>query len=203
MTIVKRNIKRLLLYKLCLHRFKELGFDVIYSYNLGAAAGVNPVQVRKDFSEFNIKGNKRGGYIIDELLNDIKNIFGHDKRNIIIVGMGNIGKALAQYQPRFLNKNLRIVAGFDIDPAKQKKFLDIPVYSLNKIPEVVSEYNVKSAVIAVPAQMAQETCNILVNNGIRGILNFSPILLNVPDEIFVNDINISNELECILYNIPQ
>ncbi len=201
MTVVKRNIKRLLLYRLCLYRFKELGFEQIYSYSLGAAAGVNAVQVRKDFSHFGIKGNKRGGYNIDELLQELLKIFGTERKNIIIVGMGNIGKALAQYNPRFLNKNLDVVAGFDIDPAKQKKVFDIPVYSLKKIPLIIEEYNVKTAIIAVPVQMAQEICNILINNGIIGILNFSPIILQVPEFVIVNDINLSNELESIIYNI--
>lgn len=201
MTVVKRNIKRLLLYRLCLHRFKELGFEQVFSYTIGAAAGVGAVQVRKDFSQFGIKGNKRGGYNIDELLDKLNNLFGNEQKNIIVVGMGNIGKALAQYSPRFKNKNLQIVAGFDIDPAKQKKVFGIPVYPLNKLPVIIELKNVKTAVIAVPAHMAQEICNILIENGILGILNFSPIILQVPDMVIVNDINLSNELESIIYNI--
>lgn len=201
MTVVKRSIKRLLLYRLCLYRFKELGFEQVFSYTIGSASGVGAVQVRKDFSQFGIKGNKRGGYNIDELLEKLNNLFGTEQKNIIVVGMGNIGKALAQYNPRFKNKNLHIVAGFDIDPSKQKKVFDIPVYPLNKIPDIIERKGVKTAVIAVPAQMAQEICNILIDYGILGILNFSPIILQVPDSVVVNDINLSNELESIIYNI--
>ena len=204
MTIVKRIIKRLLLYKLYLHRFRELGFETIFSYNLGEAAGVSAVQVRKDFSEFGIRGNKRGGYNIDLLLKKLNDIFGYSRKNIIIIGMGNIGKALAQYNPRFLNKKIQIVAGFDIDPSKiKKKNFDIPVYPLSKIEEIVKSENITTAVIAVPFQTSQEVCNKLVSAGIKSILNFSPIMLKVPDEVVVNDINLSNELESIIYNIDN
>lgn len=201
MKIIRSNVKRMLRYKLCLYRFKELGFETVYSYSIGSASGVSAVQVRKDFAQFGITGRKRGGYNIDELLIKIQTIFGTEIKNIIVVGMGNIGRALAQYSPRFSNKNLNIIAGFDIDPSKHKKAYGIPVFSLKKIPEVIRMNKVKTAVIAVPAQMAQDICNILIEEGIKGVLNFSPVILRVPEEIVVNDINLSNELESIFYNI--
>jgi redox-sensing transcriptional repressor len=200
MTTIRRNIKRLLLYKLCLYRFKELGFETVYSYSIGNASGVSAAQVRKDFAEFGIKGNKRGGYNIDELLDEFTNIFGSEVKNIIVVGMGNIGRAIAQYSPRFSNKSLRIVAGFDIDPSKQKKMYNLPVYSLKKLPEVIKNYEIKAAIIAVPGQMAQKVCDILVEKGVKGFLNFSPVILQAPDDVVINDINLSNELESIIYN---
>lgn len=203
MAVVKSNIKRLLKYKLCLFRFKELGFEQVYSYSLGRAAGVSAVQVRKDFSKFGIKGNRRGGYNIEDLLKKMNELFGSEQKNIVVVGMGNIGKALAQYNPRFLNKNLNIIAGFDIDPAKQKKIYNIPVYPLKKLPELVKSHQIKTAIIAVPAHMAQDICNILINHGILGILNFSPIILQVPEHVFINDINLSHELESIIYNLDK
>jgi redox-sensing transcriptional repressor len=203
MSVVSRNIKRLLLYKLSLYRFKELGFEKVYSYSIANATGVSATQVRKDFAEFGIKGNKRGGYSIDTLMRAFERIFGSENKNIIIVGMGNIGKAIAQYSPRFFNKKLHIVAGFDIDPSKQKKIYNLPVYSLKKLPEIINNFDVKTAIIAVPGQMAQKICDILVDKGVRGFLNFSPIILQVPDNVVVNDINLSNELESIIYNIAK
>lgn len=203
MAIVRSIVKRLLRYRLCLYRFQELGFDTVYSYSIGSATGVTAVQVRKDFAEFGITGKKRGGYNIEELLNHLNRIFGTETKNIIIIGMGNIGRALAQYGPRFSNKNLNIVAGFDIDPSKHKKVYGLPVFSLKKIPEIIRIYSVKTAVVAVPAQMAQDICNILIAEGIKGILNFSPVILRVPDDIIVNDINLSSELESIIYNIKE
>jgi redox-sensing transcriptional repressor len=202
MAMVKRNIKRLLQYKLCLVRFQELGFETIYSYNLGEAAGVNAAQVRKDFSEFGIRGNKKGGYNIDYLIETLNRLFGDDKKKtVIIVGMGNIGRALAQYNPRFSKKNLFIVAGFDIDPAKQKKSYGIQVYPVEKLKEIIDQYDVSTAILSVPVQTAQEMCNTLINAGIKGILNFSPVILKIPEEIIINNINLSNEIESIIFNI--
>ena len=201
MSWVRSDIKRLLQYKLCLLRFKELGVSTIFSHNLGEVAGVTAVQVRKDFSLYGIKGKKRGGYNIDYLLEELNKIFGDSKKNIIIVGMGNIGKALAQYNERFIRKNLHIVAGFDIDPAKQNRSFGIPVYSMEKLEEVILHHQVNTAIIAVPFQIAQEVCNLLIASGIKGILNFAPVILKVPDEVVIDNINLSNKLEGIIYNI--
>jgi len=201
MALVRSDIKRLLEYKLCLLRFKELGVSTIFSHNLGEVAGVTAVQVRKDFSVYGIKGKKRGGYNIDELLEALNMIFGSSSKNIVIVGMGNIGKALSQYNERFIKKNLHIVAGFDIDPAKQNKSYGIPIHSLEKLKEVVQREKVSTAIIAVPFQIAQEVCNILIASGIRGILNFAPVILKVPEEVVIDNINLSNKLEGIIYNI--
>ncbi|MBN1598533.1 MAG: redox-sensing transcriptional repressor Rex [Bacteroidales bacterium] len=201
MSLVRSDIGRLLQYKLCLLRFKELGVNTIFSYNLGEAAGVTAVQVRKDFSVYGIKGRKRGGYNIDTLLIELNNIFGNSRKNIVVVGIGNIGKAIIQYNERFVKKNLHIVAGFDIDPSKQNKSYGVPIYPVEKISEVIKNNNVSTAIIAVPFQVAQELCNILISAGIKGILNFAPIILKVPDEIIVDNINLSNKLEGIIYNI--
>ncbi len=201
MSLVRSDIKRMLQYKLCLLRFKELGVSTIYSHNLGDAAGVTAVQVRKDFSQYGIKGRKRGGYLIEELMLEMNKIFGEAKKNIVIVGMGNIGKALSQYNERFVKKNLHIIAGFDIDPSKQNKSFGIPIYPIEKLEQIIPRNQVSTAIIAVPFQIAQEVCNLLVAAGIKGILNFAPVILKVPEEIVIDNINLSNKLEGILYNI--
>jgi redox-sensing transcriptional repressor len=201
MTFVRSDIRRLLQYKICLLRLNELGVSTIYSHDLGEAAGVTAVQVRKDFSNFKIKGKKRGGYNIVYLLDELERIFGNEPKNIIIFGMGNIGNALVQYNERFIQKNIHIIAGFDIDPAKQNKNLGIPVYSPNKLKEIVESYNITTAIIAVPFQVAQEVSLTLLNAGIKGILNFAPVVLKVPDEVVIDNINLSNRLEGIMFNV--
>lgn len=203
MALVRSEIKRLLQYKLCLLRFKELGVSTIFSHNLGEVAGVTAVQVRKDFSVYGIKGNKRGGYSIDYLLDELNMIFGNSRKSIIIVGMGNIGRALSQYNERFIKKNLHIVAGFDIDPAKQNKSFGIPILPLEKLDEEIKHHNVTTAIIAVPFQTAQEVCNVLIASGIKGILNFAPVILKVPEDVVIDNINLSNLLEGIIYNISS
>jgi redox-sensing transcriptional repressor len=117
--IVKKNsLKRLFLYRICLIRLRKMGVTRIFSYTLGNETGVSPEQVRKDFSEYKIRGNQRGGYEIDVLLNELEIILRHTgMMNTILVGMGNIGQALASYN--WLNqRNINIVATFDIDPQK-------------------------------------------------------------------------------------
>lgn len=203
MALVRSDIKRLLQYKLCLLRFKELGVNTIFSHNLGEVAGVTAVQVRKDFSAYGITGKKRGGYNIDNLLTELNKIFGESRKNVIIFGMGNIGKALAQYNERFIKKNLHIVAGFDIDPSKQNKSFGIPIFSPEKLSEIIKRHKVTTAIIAVPFQIAQEVCNMLIAAGIKGILNFAPVILKVPEEIIIDNINLSNKLEGIIYNIED
>ena len=194
-------LKRFLHYRLCLTKFQDLGFHKVFSYTLGAEAGVSAEQVRKDFSLFAIRGSKRGGYDIDYLLNAINDVFKQNgERMIILVGMGNIGNALLNYQG-FKENKISIVAGFDLDPSKYLKKSAIPIYPPDMIPEIVIKHGVKTAIIAVPAIAGQEICDKLVSAGIKGILNFSPLLLRVPNDVTVNYVNLRNELETLFFYI--
>ena len=197
--ISDKVIKRFLQYRISLIKFQRLGFVKVFSYNLGEEVGVTAEQVRKDFSYFGIKGNKKGGYDIENLLNEISVIFKNDKdRNIIIVGMGNIGKALVNYKG-FSENRIFIVAAFDLDPAKYTKKHSIPVYHPDKMEKTVNKYNIKTAVIAVPEFAGQEVCDKLVSLGIKGILNFSPTILHVPDDVYVDNVNLRSEIESLFY----
>lgn len=196
---LKNEIRRLLEYRLCLLKFKELGFEKVYSYYLAHEAGVSPEQVRKDFSKFTIKGNKKAGYNIDNLIETLDNIFQkNNERNIILIGMGNIGKALTNYTG-FKKNKINIIAAFDIDPSKINKRYIIPVYPMERIVETINKNNINIAVITVPQVAAQEVCNKLVQAGIKGIINFSPTILKVPDEVFVNNVNLSLEFDTLIY----
>ena len=197
--ISDKVIKRFLQYRICLIKFQRLGFEKVFSYNLGEEVGVTPEQVRKDFSYFGIKGNKKGGYDIEKLLKAISQIFKRDEeRNIIIVGMGNIGKALTNYKG-FAENRIFIVAAFDLDPAKYTKKYNIPVYHPDKMDSIVKKLNVKVAVIAVPEFAGQEVCDKLVSLGIKGILNFSPLILHVPEDVYVNNVNLRSEIDTLFY----
>jgi redox-sensing transcriptional repressor len=202
--IIKSNVKRLLQYRLCLVKFKELGFTKIYSYNLGNEAGVSPEQVRKDFSIHGITGNKKAGYDIETLLNVFNNIFGMDEiHNVLIVGMGNMGRALANYNNQFIGQNVYVISTFDIDPAKINKKGGIPVYPMDLMDEHIKRYNISTAIITVPGIAAQEVCNKLIASGIKGILNFTPVILKVPDDVIINNINLSTEIQVILYYLSK
>ncbi len=196
-----RVLKRFLQYRSCLLKFQKLGFEKVFSYNLGKEAGVTAEQVRKDFSVFGIKGSKRGGYDIKYLLSVIDEIFKtSDERKVIVIGMGNIGRALSNYQG-FRENRINIVAGFDLDPSKLSKKYAIPVYPLEKLDEIVKHHEIKTAIIAVPEMAGQAVCDILVDLGIKGILNFSPIILQVPDDVIVNYVNLRSELESLFFYI--
>jgi len=196
---LKKSLRRILLYRGSLLRLHALGVKTVYSYTLGKETGVTAEQVRKDFSEYNIKGNQRGGYNVGELISEMERIFfrngGH---NIIVVGRGNIGSSLASYE-RFGQRQIFIVATFDIDPSKQRIRSEIPVYDMDRLEEIVHRFNVKTAIIAVPDLAAQAVCDQLVVCGVLGIINFAPVILKVPDHLVVNNVNLSDEIESVIY----
>ena len=180
-----------------------MGVERVYSYTLAIETGVTSDQVRKDFSEFKITGNKRGGYNIDELLEKMESIFHRNQdHNIVLIGMGNMGLALSKYS-RFVQRNMNIVATFDIDPFKQKQRSDIPVYSMNRLKEIIERFRVKVAIIAVPEISAQEVADELVRHGIKGIVNFAPVLLRMPPDVVINNVNLCDELESVIYYVHK
>jgi redox-sensing transcriptional repressor len=199
--VIKNSLKRIFLYRACLNRLRLMGVERVFSYTLANETGVTPDQVRKDFSEFSIKGNKRGGYEIQDLLNKMEGIFHRNKdHNLVLIGMGNLGLALSKYS-KFVQRNMNIVATFDIDPFKQKLRSEIPVYSMNRLKEIVDRFRVKVAILAVPEISAQEVTDELVRMGISGIVNFAPVLLKVPKNVVVNNVNLGDELESVIYYV--
>jgi redox-sensing transcriptional repressor len=201
--IIKNSLKRIFLYRACLIRLKLMGVEKVFSYTLANETGVTSDQVRKDFSEFDIKGNKRGGYHINELLEKMEKLFHRNKdNNIVLVGMGNMGLALSKYN-KFVQRHMNIVATFDIDPFKQKIRSGIPVYSMNRLKEVIDRFNVKVGIIAVPEISAQAVADELISHGITGIMNFAPGLLKVPPDVIINNVNLCDELESVIYYVHK
>lgn len=192
---------RLSRYKNALNRLKTLNFVRVFSDNLADAAGVTAAQVRKDFSLFGITGNRRGGYKVDELTEQLNTILGKDQiQEVVVMGTGNIGKALLHYQG--LEKSgISIAAGFDIDPAKYSPEGRPPVLPLEGLADLVSSRKIKLGVVAVPDYAAQQVLELMCAAGIRGVLNFAPICLKAPDGCVVNNINIETEIENLIYFI--
>ncbi|HLP71900.1 MAG TPA: redox-sensing transcriptional repressor Rex [Bacteroidales bacterium] len=202
-SVVKNSLKRIFLYRACLMRLKLMGVDRVFSYTLANETGVTADQVRKDFSEFGIRGSKRGGYDINVLLENMDTLFHRKKdNNIVLIGMGNLGLALSKYS-RFLQRNMNIVATFDIDPFKQKVRSGIPVYPMSRLTEIISRFKVKVAILAVPEISAQEVVDELVRQGITGIVNFAPVLLKVPSDVIINNVNLCDELESVIYYVHK
>jgi redox-sensing transcriptional repressor len=122
---------------------------------------------------------------------------------VILVGVGNLGMALLTYQG-FAREGFEIIAAFDIDlDRKRDKQIKQPIYSMQKLADFISKKKVRMAILTVPASVAQEVANILIHNGISAILNFSPIVLAVPDDVMVNNVNLAIELENLSYFIQN
>ncbi|MGB8358997.1 MAG: redox-sensing transcriptional repressor Rex [Bacteroidales bacterium] len=200
---IKNSLRRIFLYHGLLVRLNLMGVTRVFSHTIARETGVTPAQVRKDFSEYGIRGNRRGGYSAETLLRDMEALFNRDKTsNVVLIGMGNLGLALSRYG-RFAQRGINIVATFDIDPYKQKMRSDTQVYPMERLQEIVDRFKVKVAIITVPAISAQEVCNDLLNTGIMGIVNFSPVLLKVPASIVVNNVNLSDEIESVIWSVHR
>ena len=197
----KSTIIRLSRYKNAIKRFKKLGFVKVFSDNIADAVGGTPSQVRKDFSMFDISGNKRGGYKVEELLDKMNEILGKDKvNNAVVVGVGNIGRAVISYKG-FEKENIIIKAAFDIDHSRCDKNREVPVLAIEEIRNYIRENGIKVGIIAVPDIAAQHILDIMVSSGIEGVLNFAPIQLRGNEDTVIKNINLALELENIIYFI--
>ncbi|MCF7953452.1 MAG: redox-sensing transcriptional repressor Rex, partial [Spirochaetales bacterium] len=203
----KDMILRLTKYYRILHKLKALGLERVFANNLGDAVGVNAAVVRKDFSLLNIIGQKRGGYEIEKLIQDLDKVLGKDKpQKAIIVGCGRIGGALMRYSG-FEVDGIHIAAGFDVNPSICKgNECPIPVYPMDKLEEIIHEEDIRVGILAVPEHSSTEVFNRLKAAGIKGILNFTPIELKLSkqnhDEPFIiHNVNIALELEHIFYEL--
>jgi redox-sensing transcriptional repressor len=195
----KNCIIRISKYRNVLRNLKLLNFSKVFSDNLADAAGETAVQVRKDFSVLAIPGNRRGGYPVDDLIEQLDKIFGKDKpQKFIVVGVGNIGRALLNYSG-FARNGITITAGFDNDPAKIAQTAEIPVLPIDQVKEFVASNGIRFAIICVPSLAAPQIVEILISAGIKGILNFAPINIKERPACLIENINLVTELEHIIY----
>jgi redox-sensing transcriptional repressor len=196
----RSRILRLSRYKNASLRLKSLNFVKVFSDNLADATGVTASQVRKDFSIFGISGNRRGGYQIDELLTQLNKVLGKDKlQKFIVVGVGNMGRALINY-PGFVKSEIKIVAGFELDPSKYNRKADAPVFPMDELAGYVKTNEVELGIIAVPDFAAQEVFDKLIQAGIKGVLNFAPIRLRSENtDVVVHNLNLETEIENLIY----
>jgi redox-sensing transcriptional repressor len=186
-------------YRNAVLRLKAMNFVRVFSDNLADAAGVTATQVRKDFSIFGITGSKRGGYKVEELVEQFNRVLGKDiLQKFIVIGVGNLGRAFLQYR-NFEKQGIKIVAGFDIDVGKHDRNSDVPVLPLEELTTFVEKEKIKLAVIATPDYAAQQVMDLIIPAGVKGILNFSPICLKGPKGVIINNISLVSELENIIY----
>jgi redox-sensing transcriptional repressor len=198
--IPRKTIYRLSIYLRCLARLHENGIGTVSSEALAKAAGVKPTQLRKDLAYFGTFGTRGLGYDVTELFKKISEELGTSRlQPVILVGVGHLGLALVSYRG-FEKEGFEIVAAFDAEPSRKRdKEIKQPIYGMDELREFVQKQNVKMAILTVPAAVAQEVANQLIDAGVTGILNFSPIVLSVPEEVMVNNVNLAIELENLSY----
>ena len=202
--IPRNTITRLSLYLRELTRLEQEGKRSISSSELAELTDLTDTQIRKDFSHFGQFGISGTGYEVSSLKEVIKSILGKDRvLDAILVGAGNLGLALLSY-PGFRDQGFRIKAAFDIDTRKiGQKVSEVPIYDIEKIQDLFKKEKIRIAILAVSAFSAQKITDTLVKLGVKCILNFAPIVLKVPDDILVSDVDLSRELELFSYFIKN
>lgn len=202
--IPRKAIYRLSVYFRSLQRLKANGIHTVSSEALAKAAGVKPTQLRKDLTYFGQFGTRGLGYDVGQLSQMISDLLGTTRlQPVVLVGVGNLGLALLTYRG-FAKEGFEIIGAFDIDPARHReKDLPVPIYGMNKLSDTINRHSVKMAILAVPAAAAQEVANNLMEGGITGILNFAPIVLETPEEVTVNNVNLAIELENLSYFVKR
>jgi redox-sensing transcriptional repressor len=202
--IPRKTVYRLSLYLRCLQRLKSNAIRTVSSEALAKAASVKPTQLRKDLTYFGQFGTRGLGYDVEQLATMISDMLGTTRlQPVVLVGAGHLGMALLSYRG-FEQEGFEIVAAFDIDHKRKRgKKLAQPVLGMEQLPEFVREHQVKMAILTVPGTVAQEIANVLVQAGIEGILNFAPIVLQVPEEVMVNNVNLAIELENLSYFVQH
>jgi redox-sensing transcriptional repressor len=202
--IPRKAIYRLSTYLRCLTRLKQNSIRTVSSDALAQAARVKSTQLRKDLTYFGQFGTRGLGYDVEQLCRMISDLLGTNSlQPVILVGVGNLGLALLSYRG-FEQEGFEIIAGFDNDlQRKRNKQVRQPIFGMEKLPEFVRDRGVRLAILTVPPAAAQEIVNKLVDCGITGVLNFAPVVLEVPDEVMVNNVNLAIELENLCYFIQQ
>jgi redox-sensing transcriptional repressor len=209
-------VRRLSLYLRQLESFKRKDRRTVSSKQLGESLHLTDAQVRKDLAYFGQFGHPGIGYRVDDLIAQVRRILGTDKIwNVLLVGAGNLGRALMAYNG-FDAKGFRLVAVFDSDPSKigkrqgpfsaegsdaskPKRFFVIQ--PLSELKSTVEKMGIRLAILAVPPDAAQELADQCVESGIRGLLNFAPVSLNIPRDIAINSVDLAVQLEQLSFQV--
>src|SRR5687767_14064278 len=195
-------VRRLSLYLRQLEAFQRKNRRTISSKQLGESLGLTDAQVRKDLAYFGQFGHPGIGYRVEDLIAQVRRILGTDKTwNVILVGAGNLGRALSAYKG-FHAKGFQLVAVFDADPSKIGRRLGpFTIQPLTDMTGAVQKHNVKLAILAVPADNAQDVADQLVGAGVRGLLNFAPVSISVPQDVALNTVDVAMQLEQLSFQV--
>ncbi|RKY82057.1 redox-sensing transcriptional repressor Rex [candidate division KSB1 bacterium] len=199
-SIPVKTLERLLLYRWTLKNYLDPENTHIVSRRLSEITGFSPAQIRRDFMSIGYSGSSAHGYKIKDLINAIdKAICPHSAQNIAVAGIGQLGKAVINYiQGR--STLLKIKAAFDNDPEKiNKVFHGVRTYHTDEIEKIIRKEDISMAILALPPANAQEIAMNLVNAGVKAFLNYSPIKLNLPEHVYIENRDMLLAVEKIAY----
>ena len=202
--ISESTIRRLSLYLRFLEHSLGQGLTTISSGELARRGGTTSAQVRKDLSFFGSFGKRGLGYSVPELTAQIREILGLGRSyRVVLVGAGRMGGALAQYEG-FRQRGFTIVAIYDSDPAKiGSRWKGLVVRDVNRLGPDLKKEPSDIAIVATPAEAAQDVVNALVHAGVKAILNFAPVTLDAPPDVIVKHVNMAAELETLSYALAS
>jgi redox-sensing transcriptional repressor len=183
-------IDRLPVYARALAALQSDGREVVNSQELGERLGVTPAQIRKDLSYFGRFGKQGRGYNIGRLLQELHQILGLTREwPMVLVGVGKLGRAVLGYGG-FGPQGFRVVDAFDSDPKIVGTNLNgLEVKSVDMLPDVLRRSKAEIAIVAVPAENAQGVIDILVDNGVKAILNYAPVAVHAPSHVRIKEID--------------
>ena len=195
---------RLPVYLRALHSLQDRGTATVSSEELAAAAGVNSAKLRKDLSHLGSYGTRGVGYEVSVLVSQIERILGLTRQHkVAVVGIGNLGHALANYGG-FPGRGFPVEALFDLDADLIGVPVGgLPVSHMDDIPRVCAERGISIGVIATPPTAAQSVCDRLVAGGVQCILNFAPVVLQVPAHIEVRKVDLAVELQILSFHVAR
>lgn len=198
--IPKATAKRLPLYYRYLLLLNDEGKDKVSSTELAEAVQVDSASIRRDFSYFGALGKRGYGYDVKNLLSFFKKILNQDTlTNVALVGVGNLGHALLNYNFKRSN-NIRISCAFDINPEITGKITQgVPVYSMDEMKQQIADQQIQIAILTVPQATAQKTADEMIEAGIKGIMNFTPIRLSAPNGVRIQNVDLATELQTLIY----
>jgi redox-sensing transcriptional repressor len=198
------TIRRLSVYTRCLLQLEEDGVKTVSSQELAERFNLNSAQVRKDLAYFGEFGVRGIGYYVSGLKAELQKILGLDREwSVALVGFGNLGSALFHYKG-FGRQGFRIAAIFDDDPTKIGRHVaGVPIFPTTELGREAKARGIQIAIVAVPAEGAQDVADRLVASGIKAILNFAPTRIRVPRDVRLKDVDLSIELETLSFYLAK
>lgn len=198
--IPKATVKRLPLYYRYLRILNDAGKKKISSTELSEAVQVDSATIRRDFSYFGELGKRGYGYDVESLMNFFAKTLNDDQlTNVALVGVGNLGSALLKYKFHQSN-SIRVSCAFDVNEDIVGRIVDgVPVYPMKDMEEQIRAQQIEVAILTLPAEKAQGMVNQLAAAGVKGILNFTPARLNATGDILIQNVDLTNELQTLIY----